>query len=117
MGQIMAIKKIKNDFFSLNFHCRIYSIKKPVECKALQLDVSDTETQTAILAAFLGGLLGIGVPVFYASRDEADEKRLEGVRSLNRATKEATGEFMSEEEISAIRPPRWTDRREFVDDD
>merc|ERR1712178_570710 len=84
--------------------------------KAIQIDVFDNETQTAFLSVLLGVFLGVGVPVFYASRDEADEKRLEGVRSLNRATKEATGDYMSEEEVSAIRPPRWTDRREFTDD-
>jgi len=46
-----------------------------------------------------------------------DEKRLEELRALNRATKDATGEYMSEDEIANFRPPRWTDRREFVDDD
>ncbi len=42
------------------------------------------------------------------SRDDRDEERLEELRALNRATKEETGEYMSSEEIAAIRPPRWT---------
>ena len=42
------------------------------------------------------------------SRDDRDEERLEELRALNRATKEETGEYMSPEEIAAIRPPRWT---------
>jgi len=85
---------------------------------------------------------------------ERDEERLEEVRELNRATKEATvspppappapplapacppprrparpprhatppgpspqGEYLTDEEIAEIRTPKWTDRREFVDDD
>ena len=43
--------------------------------------------------------------------------RLEDLRELNRKTFEETGEYMSEEEIRAFRTPRWTDRREFQDDD
>lgn len=73
--------------------------------------------QLGVAGAVFGLLVGIGVPIFYISRDELDEKRLEELRQLNRETKNSTGEYMSEEEIFAIRPPRWTDRREFVDDD
>ena len=43
--------------------------------------------------------------------------RLEELRALNRKTFEETGAYMTEEEIKAFRQPRWTDRREFVDDD
>jgi hypothetical protein len=39
------------------------------------------------------------------------------LRALNRKTFEETGAYMTEEEIKAFRQPRWTDRREFVDDD
>ena len=44
-------------------------------------------------------------------------ERLDGLRALNRKTFEETGEYMTEEEIRAFRQPRWTDRREFQDDD
>lgn len=43
--------------------------------------------------------------------------RLDELRALNRKTFEETGAYMTEEEIKAFRQPRWTDRREFVDDD
>lgn len=84
---------------------------------ALEVDWSDPDVQIGALGAFLGIAMGIGVPIFYISRDERDEERLEELRALNRATKEATGEYMTDEEINEIRPARWTDRREFVDDD
>ncbi|PSC71013.1 anti-phytochrome antibody reactive [Micractinium conductrix] len=83
----------------------------------LDIDWSDPDTQVGALGAVLGLALGIGAPAFYASRDNRDEERLEELRALNRATKEETGEYMSQEEINAIRPARWTDRREFVDND
>ena len=84
---------------------------------AVEVDWSDPDVQIGALGAFLGLVMGIGVPIFYVSRDERDEERLEELRALNRATKEATGEYMTDEEINEIRPARWTDRREFVDDD
>jgi hypothetical protein len=61
----------------------------------LDIDWSDPDTQIGALGAFLGVALGIGAPMFYASRDDRDEERLEELRALNRATKEETGEFMS----------------------
>ena len=82
----------------------------------LDIDWSDPDTQIGAFGAFLGLAIGIGTPAFYISRDKADEERLEELRALNRATKAETGEYLSEEEIKKIRPPRWTDRREFVDD-
>jgi len=84
---------------------------------ALDIDWSDPDVQIGAFGAFAGLLLGIGAPIFYISRDERDEERLEELRALNRATKEETGEYLTNEEIEAIRPPRWTDRREFADDD
>ena len=84
---------------------------------ALDIDWTDPDVQIGALGAFLGLSLGIGAPIFYVSRDVRDEERLEELRALNRATKAETGEYLSEEEIEKIRPPRWTDRREFVDDD
>ena len=65
----------------------------------------------------LGLLVGIGAPLFYISRDEKDEARLEELRALNRKTFEETGAYMTEDEIRAFRQPRWTDRREYKDDD
>ena len=50
-------------------------------------------------------------------QEERDKERLEEIRELNRATLKATGEQMSEEEISELRPSRYLDRREFKDDD
>lgn len=84
---------------------------------AVEIDWSDPDVQIGALGAFLGLALGIGTPIFYISRERRDEERLEELRALNRATKQETGEYLSDEEIEAIRPPRWTDRREFVDDD
>jgi hypothetical protein len=74
----------------------------------LDIDWSDPDTQIGALGAVLGLALGIGAPAFYASRDNRDEERLEELRALNRATKAETGEYLSQEELDAIRPPRWT---------
>lgn len=65
----------------------------------------------------LGLLFGIGAPAWYINRTERDEERLEELRAMNRATYKETGEYMTEEEIAQVRKPKWTDRREFVDDD
>lgn len=62
----------------------------------LDVDWSDPDVQIGALGAFLGIALGIGVPIFYISRDERDEERLEEIRALNRATKAETGEYMSD---------------------
>ena len=83
---------------------------------AAEIDWSDPDVQIGAFGAFLGLAMGIGVPIFYVSRDERDDERLEELRALNRATKAETGEYLSDEEIQAIRPKRWTDGREFVDD-
>ena len=84
---------------------------------ALEIDWTDPDVQIGAFGAVLGLSVGIGAPIFYISRDVRDDERLEELRALNRATKAETGEYLSDEEIEAIRPPRWTDRREFVDDD
>jgi len=65
----------------------------------------------------LGLVLGLGAPAWYINRTERDEERLEELRALNRAQYQETGEYMTDEEIAKIRKPKWTDRREFVDDD
>lgn len=63
---------------------------------ALDIDWSDPDTQIGAFGAFLGVAVGIGAPIFYISRDERDEERLEELRSLNRATKATTGEYLTE---------------------
>ena len=45
----------------------------------------------------------------------ADRERIEAIRELNRATLKATGETMSEEDIAALRPNRYLDRRCVVE--
>jgi len=65
----------------------------------------------------LGVGAGLGVPIFFVMQEERDKERLEEIRELNRATLKATGEQMSEEEITDLRPSRYLDRREFKDDD
>eukprot|EP00746_Dinoflagellata_sp_MGD_P159563 gnl/MRDRNA2_/MRDRNA2_86724_c0_seq4.p3 gnl/MRDRNA2_/MRDRNA2_86724_c0~~gnl/MRDRNA2_/MRDRNA2_86724_c0_seq4.p3 ORF type:complete len:119 (-),score=3.02 gnl/MRDRNA2_/MRDRNA2_86724_c0_seq4:592-948(-) len=91
--------------------------KRLVNSAALENSAFEPDIQVAIAGATLGIVIGIGAPIFYTTRDEVDEKRLQEIRALNRATKEATGEYMNEQELYTIRPPRWTDRREFLDDD
>eukprot|EP00192_Tetraselmis_astigmatica_P017987 CAMPEP_0117677238 /NCGR_PEP_ID=MMETSP0804-20121206/16638_1 /TAXON_ID=1074897 /ORGANISM="Tetraselmis astigmatica, Strain CCMP880" /LENGTH=138 /DNA_ID=CAMNT_0005486507 /DNA_START=113 /DNA_END=529 /DNA_ORIENTATION=- len=84
---------------------------------ALDIDWSDPDTLIGAAGAVLGVALGLGIPIFFVQREKLDEERLEELRELNRQTFKETGEYLSPEEIEAIRPPRWTDRREFVDDD
>ena len=62
----------------------------------LEIDWSDPDTLTAVAGGVLGLLVGIGAPLFYISRDEIDEKRLEELRELNRQTFKETGEYLSE---------------------
>lgn len=91
---------------------------RPVRpCRAIELDFSDPDTQLSIAGVILGLVAGIGAPVWYVSRTERDEERLEELRAMNRATFQETGEYMSDDEIAKVRKPKWTDRREWVDDD
>ncbi|CAK0784078.1 hypothetical protein CVIRNUC_007281 [Coccomyxa viridis] len=89
----------------------------PAPRAGLQIDWSDPDTLTGLLGGILGLAVGIGAPLFYISRDRADDKKLEELRELNRQTFKETGQYLTEEEIRAFRQPRWTDRREFQDDD
>lgn len=75
-------------------------------CRAIELDFSDPDTQLSMAGVALGLLLGIGAPVWYVSRTERDEERLEELRAMNRATFEETGEYMTDEEIAAMRKPK-----------
>jgi hypothetical protein len=75
-------------------------------CRAIELDFSDPDTQLSVAGVVLGLLLGIGAPVWYVSRTERDEERLEELRAMNRATFEETGEYMTDEEIAAVRKPK-----------
>lgn len=63
---------------------------------ALEIDWSDSDTWVGIAGAVLGVGLGLGAPIFYASRDSIDEKRLEELRELNRKTFKETGEYLTE---------------------
>lgn len=44
----------------------------------------------------MGLSVGIGAPLFYISRDRADEKKLEELRELNRQTFKETGQYLTE---------------------
>jgi hypothetical protein len=62
----------------------------------VELDFSDPDTLTAIAGIVAGLVCGIGAPLWYISRTERDEERLEELRAMNRATFEATGEYMTD---------------------
>eukprot|EP00199_Chlamydomonas_sp_CCMP681_P004617 CAMPEP_0119108622 /NCGR_PEP_ID=MMETSP1180-20130426/15509_1 /TAXON_ID=3052 ORGANISM="Chlamydomonas cf sp, Strain CCMP681" /NCGR_SAMPLE_ID=MMETSP1180 /ASSEMBLY_ACC=CAM_ASM_000741 /LENGTH=123 /DNA_ID=CAMNT_0007094257 /DNA_START=22 /DNA_END=393 /DNA_ORIENTATION=- len=90
---------------------------RPVARRVIEIDFSDSDTQVAVAGIVLGLVAGIGAPLFYINRTERDEERLNNLRALNRATFEQTGEYMDEGEISKVRKPKWTDRKEWVDED
>lgn len=88
----------------------------PQPVAAVDVDFSDPNTLLAAGGAALGLLAGLAIPIFLVAREQRDEERIEAIRELNRQTKEATGEPLTQEEIEQLRPTRWTDKREFVDD-
>jgi hypothetical protein len=65
-------------------------------CQALAIDWSDPDTYWGIAAAVAGLGLGIGAPVFYSQRVEADQQTLEEVRKLNRDTFKETGKYLTD---------------------
>lgn len=62
----------------------------------IELDWSDPDTLTGAFGAVLGIVVGIGAPLFYISRDNADDKRLSDLRELNRQNYKETGKYLSE---------------------
>mmetsp|Transcript_31374 Transcript_31374/g.55162 ORF Transcript_31374/g.55162 Transcript_31374/m.55162 type:complete len:182 (-) Transcript_31374:308-853(-) len=85
--------------------------------RAIEIDMTDPDIQKAIGGALLGVLGGIGFPIFYKLRDNADQERLKDIREMNRQQFEETGSYMTDDEIAALRPKRYLDDKEFVDDD
>lgn len=65
----------------------------------IELDWSDPDTLTGAFAAVLGIVVGIGAPLFYISRDNADDKRLADLRELNRQNYKETGKYLSEASV------------------
>ncbi len=68
----------------------------------LEIDWSDPDTLIGVAGGVLGLLVGIGAPLFYISRDEKDEQKLEELRELNRQTFKETGEYLTEVRLTAI---------------
>lgn len=68
----------------------------------MQIDWSDPDTLTGLLGGILGLAVGIGAPLFYISRDRADDKKLEELRELNRQTFKETGQYLTEVCASAL---------------
>lgn len=62
----------------------------------IELDWSDPDTLTGLFAAVLGVAVGIGAPLFYISRDNADDKKLGDLRELNRQNYKETGKYLTE---------------------
>mmetsp|Transcript_10682 Transcript_10682/g.22226 ORF Transcript_10682/g.22226 Transcript_10682/m.22226 type:complete len:128 (-) Transcript_10682:123-506(-) len=85
--------------------------------KAVVTKAMDGETIGAVLAGVAGISAGLGIPIFFAKMEARDKDRVEELRDLNRANLKATGETLSEDELEEMRPTRYLDRREFVDDD
>ena len=64
--------------------------------RAIEIDLSDVDTQLSLAGLVLGVVAGIGAPIWYINRTERDEERLEELRALNRATYQETGEYMKD---------------------
>jgi len=77
----------------------------------------EDRTALGITAAVLGVTVGLGAPNLYAYAERRDNERLEEIRALNKEKFLESGETLTEEEVSELRPGRWADRREYADDD
>ena len=71
-------------------------LNKQRVASGIELDWSDPDTLTGAFAAVLGIAVGIGAPLFYISRDNADDKRLDDLRELNRQNYKETGKYLTE---------------------
>ena len=71
-------------------------LNKQRVASGIELDWSDPDTLTGAFAAGLGIAVGIGAPLFYISRDNADDKRLDDLRELNRQNYKETGKYLTE---------------------
>jgi len=69
------------------------------------------------IAAISGIAVGIAAPTLYNLAEKRDIERVAEIRELNRKKFKETGQTLTDEEIAELRPGRWTDRREFADDD
>ena len=84
-------------------HLRMQRRRPAVVPRAgLELDWSDPDTLVGVAGAVLGLAVGIGAPLFYISRDERDDKRLEELRELNRQTYKETGEYLSDVRVAPL---------------
>ena len=85
-----------------NFYLYSGGRRCPAPRAGLQIDWSDPDTLTGLLGGILGLAVGIGAPLFYISRDRADDKKLEELRELNRQTFKETGQYLTEVCASAL---------------
>ncbi len=84
-------------------HLRVQRRRPALAPRAgLEFDWSDPDTLVGVAGAVLGLAVGIGAPLFYISRDERDDKRLEELRELNRQTYKETGEYLSDVRVAPL---------------
>lgn len=52
--------------------------------RAIEIDLTDVDTQVALAGIVLGVIFGLGAPYWYITRVEKDAERLEEIRVMNR---------------------------------
>lgn len=52
--------------------------------RAIEIDLTDVDTQVALAGVVLGVVFGLGAPYWYITRVEKDAERLEEIRVMNR---------------------------------